>query len=153
MRKYKIVFDSKKCVACSICTVACKQENSLPVGVSRIRPATVGPKEEGGELLIDFSLSRCFHCGRAPCIPACPQKAISKREDGIILLNRELCDGCIDGPKKCIEACPFRAPEVNPVDGKVEICTLCFHRIEQGLDPACVKHCISGALSFQRLAR
>lgn len=153
MHKYNIMFDSSKCVGCSICVVACKQENDLPVGVSRVRIATIGPKEEAGKLYLDFSSTRCMHCGNAPCIPACPQNAISKREDGIVLVDRELCDGCEGGPLMCLEVCPFDAPEVSPADGKIELCTLCIHRIDQGLEPACVKHCISGALSFHSIAK
>jgi len=145
MAKYVISFDSSKCIGCYACGVACKQEHNLPAGVSRITVSTEEPKKGvDGKLLLDFSLLRCMHCGKAPCVEACAQKAISRRGDGIILVDKQLCDGC----GICIEACPFGAPQINPENGKIEICTLCVDRIDHGLVPACVQSCITDALSF-----
>ena len=144
MAKYTLLFDSSKCTGCYACEVACKQEHNLPAGVSRISVAIAEPKEMDGKLCLDFSLSRCMHCGKAPCIEACQQRAITKQKDGIVLVDKQLCDGCGD----CIEACPFDAPQINPENGKIEMCTLCVHRIDQALPPACVQNCITDALSL-----
>ena len=143
MTQYALLVDEKRCVGCQTCEVACKQENSLPVGpkwmavISRI-------KEVDGKLVMSFSLIRCRHCANPPCIPACPTNAITTRTDGIVLIHQELCDGCM----ACIEACPFGAPQFNPEKNTVEMCTLCVHRIEKALKPACVQHCPSEALHF-----
>lgn len=143
MTQYALLVDEKRCVGCQTCEVACKQENSLPVGpkwmvvISRI-------KEVDGKLVMSFLHIRCMHCANPPCIPACPTNAITKRADGIVLIDPELCTGCM----VCIEACPFAAPQFNPEKNTVEMCTLCVHRIEKGLEPACVQHCPSGALQF-----
>jgi len=143
MTQYALLVDEKRCVGCQTCEVACKQENSLPVGpkwmvvISRI-------KEIDGKLVMSFPHIRCMHCANPPCIPACPTNAVTKRADGIVLIDPELCTGCM----ACIEACSFGAPQFNPEKNTVEMCTLCVHRIEKGLKPACVQHCPSGALQF-----
>ena len=143
MTQYALLVDEKRCVGCQTCEVACKQENSLPVGpkwmavISRIR-------EVDGKLVMSFSVIRCRHCGKPPCIDACPTSAITKRADGIVLVDPELCSGCM----ACIEACPFGALQFNPQKNVVEKCTLCVHRIEKGLKPACVIHCPAEAIQF-----
>jgi len=101
-------------------------------------------KEIDGKLVMSFPHIRCMHCANPPCIPACPTNAIIKRADGIVLIDPDLCTGCM----ACIEACPFEAPQFNPEKNTVEMCTLCVHRIEKGLKPACVQHCPPGALQF-----
>ncbi|WP_309493183.1 4Fe-4S dicluster domain-containing protein [Candidatus Hecatella orcuttiae] len=143
MVKYALMFHPDRCVGCPTCVVACKQENEIPVGPSWLR-ITKRVYKVDGKLKMSFNLLRCMHCGRPPCIEACPVNAITKRSDGIVLINKELCTGC----KACIEACPFKAPQYNPEKDVVEMCTLCVHRIEKGLLPSCVQHCPAGALYF-----
>ena len=144
MPQYVILLDKDKCVGCQTCVIACKQENKLPVGVQWRQIVEVGPREVDGRLRLDFIHLRCMHCGKAPCISACPQKAITKREDGIIVINQQLCIGYLI----CVEVCPFMAPQFNPETNTVGICTLCMHRVDRGLEPSCVKHCMTGALRF-----
>ena len=144
MEQYALLFDSSRCVGCQACEVACKSENGLPVGISWIRLLPAVPREIDGKLSLDFRLVRCMHCGKAPCIDACPQGALIRSERGVVLVNEELCIGC----KICIEVCPFAAPQFNPQKGVVEMCNLCCHRVEEGLVPACVQACITDALFF-----
>lgn len=120
----------------------------MPVGERWIRVVKVGPKRAGGKLIMHFVPVYCRHCGRPPCIDACPVGAISKRSDGIVLFNEELCIGC----KVCIEACPFGAPQYNSERDIVEACNLCVERVDQGLEPSCVQNCPTGALYFEDTA-
>ena len=91
--------------------------------------------------------SACNHCANPACLAACPTspKAITKRDsDGIVLIDQDLCIGC----KYCIWACPYGAPQFNAVTEKVEKCTLCVHRVTEGLQPSCVTTCVGEALEF-----
>ena len=111
MVKYSIVARRELCLGCQACEIACKQEHDIPVGPRWMRAITVGPEEVGGKLRLSFHHIRCMHCSEPPCIDACPVDAISKRIDGIVLINEELCIGC----DACIEACPFGAPQFGSV--------------------------------------
>ena len=104
----------------------------------------VGPRMAGGKLTMDFVPMRCLHCAEAPCIDSCPTEAITKRTDGIISIIPEVCTGCI----ACFEACPFGALQLNPETQVAEKCTLCVHRTDIGLEPACVHHCPSRCMYF-----
>ena len=142
--KMTLLTDIDLCTGCMACEVACKQEHNLPVGPKWMKVVQVGPKEIGGRLVMDFVPMHCKHCENPPCIEACPVDAISKRNDGIVIFNEELCIGC----KECIEACPFGAPQYNPEKGVIQACNLCYERVDQGLTPTCVQNCPTQALVF-----
>ncbi len=142
---YSILYNPERCMYCRACEVACKQENDIPPGTFRIRVLEDGPKELEGKLRLTHASVRCVHCGKPPCLDACPTKAIRKEADGIVLISADLCDGC----KKCIEACPFEAMWFDPHRNIVEICTLCVHRVREGLEPSCVLVCPTKALTFR----
>ena len=142
--QYSLLIDLERCCGCYACEVACKQENDIAAGVRWIRVVKKGPVRVGGKLSMSFVPIRCMHCGKPVCIDACPVGAITKRPDGIVLIDAELCNGC----KQCIEVCPFGAPQFNPEKNVVEMCTLCVHRVDKGLLPNCVQHCPSRAMYF-----
>jgi len=144
MSQYALIIDYALCFDCKACEVACKQENNLPVGPKWIQVVTVGPRKVGDKLLVDYIPTTCHHCAKPPCIDACPTDAITKRQDGIVVIDPELCNGCM----ACITACHFAAPQFNPEKEVVEICNMCLHRIEKGLVPACVQACPSKAIYF-----
>ena len=144
MVQYTLLIDHELCFGCYACEVACKEENNLPVGPRWIQVITVGPRKVGQRLVQDFVPRTCVHCVKAPCIDVCPVEAITKREDGIVLIDPDLCNGCL----ACIEACPYAAPQFNPEKKVVEKCNLCLPRLEQGLKPSCVQHCPAGAIYF-----
>ena len=156
--------DLDKCTGCDTCTIACKSENNTrPLGSpmtfkngSGVVPDHVSyrwvVKKESGEYptpAVTFVTSACNHCEQPACQPACPVGAISKRaEDGIVLIDQDVCIGC----KQCIHACPYGAPQFNSVTEKVEKCTFCVHRLYDGtgerteFEPACVTSCVGNAL-------
>ncbi len=103
--RYGMVIDTRRCVGCDACVVACKQENKTPPGVSY----TVVLENGFGERPDDrplFLTKPCFHCEQPPCVPVCPVGATFKRkQDGIVVVDYDRCIGC----RYCIVACPYQA--------------------------------------------
>jgi len=145
LTQYALRIDGERCVGCHACEIACKQENQIPPGnPSWIQVFQVGPDQVGDKLITNYVPTVCRHCRKPQCMEACPVEAITKREDGIVQINADLCIGC----KACIEACPFKAPQYNAEKNLVGICTLCVHRVEKGLKPSCAMHCQARAIYF-----
>lgn len=162
------LIDLDKCTGCDSCTVACKAENNTrPLGSpltfkngngvvpDHVSYRWVIKKETGvyPNPSLTFVTSSCNHCEHPACLASCPvsnvndpsnpANAIFKRaEDGIVLINQDVCIGC----KNCIQACPYGAPQYNSITEKVEKCTFCIHRLDQGFEPACVTTCVGNAL-------
>ena len=130
------VLDHTRCVGCHACTVACKSENDVPVGVTR----TYVKHVETGlfpDTRRQFQVTRCNQCLEPPCVTACPVTAMYKRNDGIVDFDKDVCIGC----KACIAACPYDAIFINPEDHSAEKCNFCTQRLDVGLEPACVTVC------------
>ncbi len=144
MAQLTLQVDDKLCFDCKSCEVACKQENKVPIGVRWIKVVSTGPKKKGENLVTTFSPEMCRHCAKAPCIESCPSEAIIKRANGIVTIDEDLCTGCGD----CITACPFSVIGLDPDKNVASKCTLCLHRVEKGLSPACVNACQAGAIYF-----
>src|SRR5262249_46782983 len=87
-------------------------------------------------------VTRCNQCAHAPCVTACPTAAMFKRADGIVDFDKSICIGC----KACMAACPYDAIFINPSDHSPEKCNFCAHRIDVGLEPACVVVCPTQAI-------
>ncbi|MBE3581111.1 MAG: 4Fe-4S dicluster domain-containing protein [Thermoanaerobacteraceae bacterium] len=128
------------CVGCRTCQLACKKEKgtSSRINLRRVREER-GP---GGELY--FLSLACNHCSNPECFRVCPEKAYWKRRDGIVLHLPRRCQGC----RACVQACPYQAPQYNVETHKAEKCDFCRSRLEQGLLPACVEACPTGALNI-----
>ncbi len=139
--QYGFVIDHDSCIGCHACTVACKAENDVPVGSFR---TWVKYTEQGvfPDIKRHFLVERCNHCTDAPCVTICPVNALEKRPDGIVDLDRDACIGC----KACMQACPYDAIYLNEDLGAVEKCHFCAHRVDRGLEPACVTVCPVGAI-------
>ena len=142
--EYALMVDTKDCVGCNACEVACKQEHSLPVGPRWIRVFPDSPREIEGKLQLRYLVTHCMHCSQPPCKDVCPVDAITKREDGIVLIEEGLCIGC----KDCIEACPLGVMEFDEEKGVAQKCDLCVERIDGGLEPACLAACPSHCIYF-----
>ena len=139
--QYGFVIDHRRCIGCHACTVACKQENDVPVGNFRTWVKYV-EKGRFPEIRRHFAVLRCNHCTNAPCVTICPVNALEKRKDGIVDLDRDVCIGC----RACMQACPYDAIYLNEERGSVEKCHFCAHRVEKGLEPACVVVCPEQAI-------
>jgi len=160
-KQYGILVDIATCIGCKVCMVACKQINDLDPSNTDIPGAQywnnwinvldIGPTGTYPNLQIYHLPMSCQHCANPDCVEACPVEAISKLESGVVHLDKNSCNGCKDDPKgviKCIEVCPYRAFQINPKTHKAEGCTLCVPLISKGLEPACVRACPGGCLTF-----
>jgi len=135
------LLDQSRCIGCHACTTACKSENEVPVGVTRtyVKSVDVGVFPQVRRA---FQVTRCNQCEDAPCVAACPTQAMFRREDGIVDFDKSICIGC----KACMAACPYDAIFINPEDHSAEKCNLCAHRLDVGLEPACVTVCPTEAI-------
>ena len=143
IKRAGILIDLRRCVGCHACSVSCKTENEVPLGGFRMRVRYLErPEIDNGK--IAFAPLICMQCQDAPCLKACPSKAITRGEDGRVLIDEGKCDL----EQECVTACPYGAIFINEEKQVAEKCDLCEHRTEVGLDPACVSSCPSEALQF-----
>lgn len=139
--KYGFVIDNRKCIGCHACTTACKSEHNVPIGVNRTWVKQVEKGEFPNSRRL-FSVMRCNHCTDAPCVEICPTEALHFREDGIVDFDKDRCIGC----KSCMQACPYDALYIDPETHTAAKCNYCAHRIDIGLEPACVNVCPEHAI-------
>ena len=141
------IIDQTRCIGCHACTTACKSENEVPLSVTRtyVKSVDVGTFPQARRA---FQVTRCNQCEDAPCVTACPTSAMFRRPDGIVDFDKQACIGC----KACMAACPYDAVFINPEDHSAEKCNLCAHRIDSGLEPACVVVCPTQAIIVGDLA-
>ena len=136
MPTYGFVIDLRKCIGCHACTIACKAEHDIPVGVNRCWVKTV-EKGRFPETRRSFLPVLCNQCTDAPCMAICPTNALFRRRDGIVDLNSAACIGC----RACMVACPYDQLFIDPNTHTAEKCNFCANRVENRLQPACVSVC------------
>ncbi len=164
MARLAMLIDLTRCIGCDACTLACKQENGTPMDVffARVLNVEIGTFPNVKRLYIPVL---CNHCEDAPCLKACPNKAILKRPDGIVLIDQDRCRGT----GACVSACPYGNIYLKNSDSwyleegteyeerfvkprlrrnVARKCTYCAHRVDEGLDPACVVACPTTARIF-----
>ncbi len=141
-KRYAMAVDTRLCVGCSACVLACKAENDVPDGYCRdwIVEEVRGTYPD---LRAEIRSERCNHCSRPPCVSSCPTGASHLSDGGVVLVTHDRCTGC----KACIASCPYDARFVHP-DGYVDKCTFCLHRVRHGEEPACVAVCPTRCLTF-----
>ncbi len=141
-----IAIDEDACWGCKTCELACKQEMQSADGVRLISVIEDGPRMEKGQPVFTYRVQMCRHCDDPPCADACPEDAIIKRADGIVVLDDTLCSGC----RACISACPFDAIDFDEARDVAQKCNLCHHRVDQGLIPACADNiCLAHCIDFR----
>jgi len=161
---YAIGIDIEKCIGCGMCAKSCKLENNVPKepfyyrswveqytikndGTMSVESPNGGidgftqtiPEEEIFKTF--FVPKMCNHCYKSPCVQVCPVGATFVSPEGIVLVDKEYCIGC----RYCIQACPYGCRYLNPATETADKCTLCYHRIKKGLNPACFEVCPTGA--------
>ncbi|MFH1730581.1 MAG: 4Fe-4S dicluster domain-containing protein [Planctomycetota bacterium] len=157
-----MLIDVSKCMGCRGCQVACKQWNQRPAEKTKFTGTYQNPPRLSGQTwtLVSFTelagktekdpprwlfrKQQCLHCGEATCLQVCPTGAIRRTDEGIVYINQDICAGC----KYCVETCPFGTPHPDPDTGTARKCWMCKDRVENGLKPACVTACPTGALEF-----
>ena len=139
--RYGFVIDNRKCIGCHACSVACKAENHVPLGVFRtwVRCVDSGQFPDTRR---HFQVTRCNHCDNPPCVAVCPVAAMYRRRDGIVDFDPSRCIGC----KACMQACPYDAVYIDPERATAAKCHFCAHRVEAGMQPACVVACPEQAI-------
>ena len=135
-----MIVDTGLCIGCQSCSVACKRENEVPLGVFRSWVKTV---EKGSfpDVSRDHLPLQCNQCEDPVCVSVCPVKATYQREDGIVLVDPHRCIGC----QYCKAACPYGVRYLDPRKKIISKCFFCHHRLDAGLKPACVDACPTGA--------
>lgn len=133
------IFDADTCIGCLACEVACHNENNTQGNIRWRKVSRLS-----SETFLSIS---CNHCSSPECFRVCPENAFTKRHDGIVLIDSNLCTGC----ELCITACPFGAPQYDFETHKVSKCQMCYPRQDIGLPPACVEACSTSALTFTNL--
>ncbi|MFO0837524.1 MAG: 4Fe-4S dicluster domain-containing protein [Phycisphaerae bacterium] len=136
MPRFGFAIDNRACIGCHACTVACKSEHEVPLGVNRTWVKYI----EKGEFPATrrfFNVQRCNHCEDAPCVEICPVTSLYQRPDGIVDFDNSRCIGC----KACMQACPYDALFLDPQTLTAAKCNYCTHRVDAGYEPACVVVC------------
>jgi formate dehydrogenase iron-sulfur subunit len=157
--------DASLCIGCKACEVACKQWNQLPddgfaltgmsydntaaLGASTWRHVTFAEQPAAGgasACQVEWKMVSdvCKHCERPGCLEACPTGAIVRTEHGSIYVQPDVCNGC----GYCVPACPFGVVARSERDGRASKCTLCYDRLQGGLEPACAKACPTDSIQF-----
>jgi formate dehydrogenase iron-sulfur subunit len=157
--------DTTVCIGCKACEVACKEWNQLPAtngGVNTLSGDSYDntrrldgihwrhvkfieqfpeDRKDGRWLLMS---DVCKHCVQAACLEVCPTNAIIRTEFDTVVIQSDVCNGC----RACIAACPFGVIDINPVSNTAQKCTLCYDRLQSGLEPACSKACPTDSIQF-----
>lgn len=141
--RWAMAVDTRTCVGCAACVIACATENDLPAGYARSWIYT-GTSGRYPQLSMEVRSERCNQCEAAPCVAACPTGASHYGPGGTVLVDGEKCTGC----KACIAACPYGARFVDPRTGTVDKCTFCVHRVDRGEAPACAAVCPTASIHF-----
>jgi formate dehydrogenase iron-sulfur subunit len=162
---YGFFTDTSVCIGCKACEVACKEWNQLPGNepafgdgydntgnldaqnwrhvqfIDRVPDEAATPGQGKAWLMMS---DVCKHCSHASCMEVCPTNAIIRTEFDTVYIQPDVCNGC----RNCISACPYGVIEMDQHTGVAQKCTLCYDRLQGGLEPACAKACPTQSIQF-----
>lgn len=162
--------DITKCIGCGMCAKGCKMENDVPDEPFYFRTwVEQYTILNNGEVMIQspngsidgftqpvpdeeifktfFVPKMCNQCAKSPCTQVCPVGATFESPDGVALVDANYCIGC----GYCVQACPYGCRYIHPEKKVADKCTLCYHRLKEGLDPVCMEICPTGARMYGNL--
>jgi formate dehydrogenase iron-sulfur subunit len=167
---YGFFTDTSVCIGCKACEVACKEWNQLAGNnpqfmadsfdntgaldaqnwrhVQFIEKVPDQPSTAGNGTAWLMMSDVCKHCKHASCMEVCPTGAIIRTEFDTVFIQQDVCNGC----RNCIAACPYGVIGINKQTGTAHKCTLCYDRLQGGLEPACAKACPTQSIQFGPLA-
>jgi formate dehydrogenase iron-sulfur subunit len=166
-KAYGFFTDTSVCIGCKACEIACKEWNQLPSDTSKgflgdsldntgtldgqnwrhvkfidnVPDETLGVGDGKAFLLMS---DVCKHCQHASCMDVCPTGAIVRTEFDTVFIQHSVCNGC----RNCIAACPYDVIEIDPELDVARKCTLCYDRLQGGMEPACAKACPTESIQF-----
>jgi formate dehydrogenase iron-sulfur subunit len=164
-KAYGFFTDTSVCIGCKACEVACKSWNQLPDNapvfgdgydntgsldahnwrhvkfIDNVQDQQMGTGQGKAWLMMS---DVCKHCTHASCLEVCPTNAIIRTEFDTVFIQPDVCNGCRD----CIAACPYGVIEMDQNRGVAQKCTLCYDRLQGGLEPACAKACPTQSIQF-----
>ena len=147
-KRLGLIVDQERCIGCEACSVACRIENNSTDFWIKVETQGTSVKDTPvgrfPDLTLNFLPRLCNHCENPPCVDSCPEDALQKRNDGIVILDQDLCTGC----QACLDACPYNIIVFDENNKLAEKCNLCAHRVDKGLEPFCVLCCEAQALHF-----
>lgn len=147
-KQLAFLVNSKKCVGCYSCAMACKNQYHQEPGVVWRDLKPLAESDYPHKDRAFYSLA-CNHCEKPVCVDVCPVNAHVKREkDGIVVHSSDKCIYC----KACIEECSYGASKDNVALQRAEKCSMCVERVDAGLQPACVQGCPTRALTLVDLS-
>jgi formate dehydrogenase iron-sulfur subunit len=163
---YGFFTDTSVCIGCKACEVACKEWNVLPSEpkgfladsldntgsldgqtwrhvkfIDNVPDETMGVGNGKAFLLMS---DVCKHCQHASCMDVCPTGAIIRTEFDTVFIQQSVCNGC----RNCIAACPYDVIDIDPDHNVARKCTLCYDRLQGGMEPACAKACPTESIQF-----
>jgi formate dehydrogenase iron-sulfur subunit len=167
-QSYGFFTDTSVCIGCKACEVACKEWNQLPeredeIGflgqsldntgelngstwrhvkfIDNVPDQTIA--EGNGKAFLLMS-DVCKHCKHASCMDVCPTGAILRTEFDTVFIQEDVCNGC----RNCIAACPYDVIDIDEDKNVAQKCTLCYDRLQSGMEPACAKACPTDSIQF-----
>ena len=165
-KAYGFFTDTSVCIGCKACEVACKEWNQLPSDdkgflgesldntgslsgstwrhvkfIDNVPDETMGAGNGKAFLLMS---DVCKHCTHASCMDVCPTGAIIRTEFKTVVIQEDVCNGC----RNCIAACPYDVIDIDEERDVARKCTLCYDRLQGGLEPACAKACPTDSIQF-----
>ena len=149
--------DTRSCIGCKACQIACKDKHQLPEGLlwRRVVEVVGGAWKPESETWRDdtyayFVSVACMHCAKPVCAEVCPTQAMHQNpESGIVSIDEDRCIGC----RYCEWVCPYVAPHYDPAKRVMTKCDLCQDELKAGRDPACVVACPMRVLSVVDFAK